>query len=145
MDIYDEDENQPMSVLVNPDTCIPDPKCWNSSEMRFFWFSRSIPSWKLKNSDVYDLQWMQIEDLWQDANLQQSNNARSQDYAIYQSNGLVDLYEHYTIYEGKKVLTTWVNERSKIIRFIEIEPLTKAEELNPMKTKFNIIFHRRKP
>ena len=27
MDIYDEDENQPMSVLINPDVCIPDPKC----------------------------------------------------------------------------------------------------------------------
>ena len=32
MDIYDEDENQPMSVLVNPDACIPDPKCTDGSD-----------------------------------------------------------------------------------------------------------------
>jgi len=32
-----------------------------------------------------------------------------------------------------------------MIRAVELAPLTKAEELNPMKCKFNVIFHRRKP
>lgn len=36
VDMYDEDEQQPMSALINPDVCVPDPKCTNNSEMRFF-------------------------------------------------------------------------------------------------------------
>lgn len=55
MDMFDEDENQPMSVLINPDACIPDPKCSSGSGMRFFGFSRKMLSYKL-DSDAYDLQ-----------------------------------------------------------------------------------------
>jgi hypothetical protein len=35
LDMYDSDENQPMSSLVAPDTIIPDPKCQRGSFMRF--------------------------------------------------------------------------------------------------------------
>lgn len=49
------------------------------------------------------------------------------------------------MWKGKKYLTTWVNDRSTLIRAIELSPLTKAEELNPMKCRYNVIFHRRKP
>jgi len=56
MDIFDEDENQPMSVLVNPDTCIPDPKCTSGSGMRYFGMSRKVMSYKLENEEVYNLQ-----------------------------------------------------------------------------------------
>lgn len=145
MDMFDEDENQPMSILINPDTCIPDPKCTYWSGMRYFWFSRKILAYKLKNKDVYNLQWMEVEDFSEDRILQDSNQARTNDLYITSNEGFVDLYEHYTIFEGKKYLTTWVNERSILIRAIEIAPLTKAEELDQMKCNFGIIFHRRKP
>lgn len=145
MDIYDEDENQPMSVLVNPDACIPDPKCTDGSEMRFFGYSRKVLAYKLETSDIYDLQGLLISDMWEDANLRQSNDARDSYTLIKSNDGLVDIYEHYTIWKGKKYLTTWVNNRSTMIRAVELANLTKAEELNPMKCKFNVIFHRRKP
>jgi hypothetical protein len=32
-----------------------------------------------------------------------------------------------------------------LIRYIELEPLTKAEQLKPTKVKFPIQLHRRKP
>lgn len=144
MDMFDEDENQPMSVLINPDACIPDPKCTSGSEMRYFGFSRKIMAYKL-NSDAYNLQGMEVQDFSQDSNLLMSDQARNNDQYITSNEWFVDLYEHYTIYEGKKYLTTWVNERSLLIRAIEIAQLTKAEEMNPMKCNFGIIFHRRKP
>ena len=145
MDMYDEDENQPMSALINPDVCIPDPKCTDWSDMRFFGFSRKVMAYKLENSDNYNLQGMNIVDSKEDANLQRSNQYRSEDWMVTSNDGFVDVYEHYTIYDGKKWLTTWINDRSVLIRAVELSPLTKAEEMNPMKCKFPIVFHRRKP
>lgn len=145
MDIYDEDENQPMSVLINPDVAIPDPKCYSGSGMRFFWFSRKVASYKLKNSEYYNLQGLSIEEMWEDADLRISNQARQETYRISSNLGFVDVYEHYTIHEGKKYLTTWVNDRGTLIRAVELAPLTKAEEADNMKCRFPVIFHRRKP
>ena len=144
MDIYDEDEQQPMSVLVNPDACIPDPKCTDWSEMRFFGYSRKVLAYKLENSDVYDIQDLVISDVGEDSNLRLSNDARDSYSFITSNEWYCDLYEHYTMHNGKKYLTTWVNDRSTLIRAIELSPLTKAEELNPMKCRYNVIFHRRK-
>lgn len=78
-------------------------------------------------------------------NLINSNNARNADYTIASNEGLIDLYEHYTIYDGKKWLTTWVNDRSLLIRAVELTELTRAEKLNAMKCKYPIVFHRRRP
>jgi hypothetical protein len=58
---------------------------------------------------------------------------------------LIDIYDHFTIHKGKKVLTTWWADRSVLIRYVEIEPLTSAEQLKPTKVKFPIQLHRRKP
>jgi hypothetical protein len=58
---------------------------------------------------------------------------------------MCDIYDHFTIYDGKKWLTTWANERSNLIRAIEIEPLTESEKRKPTKVKFPIQLHRRKP
>jgi len=57
---------------------------------------------------------------------------------------MVDIYDHFTVFEGKKVLTTWAHDRSVLIRYVEIEPLTKAESLKPTKVKYPVQFHRRK-
>lgn len=143
-DLYDDDEQQPMSVLINPDTCIPDPKCVNSSWMRFFWFSRKVQDWKLK-SDQYNIEGIEIKNIDTDSLLYNSDQARQTGNWIEISQGYADLYEHYTIYDGKKCLTTWVNGRSTLIRYVELGELTKAEKMNPMKCNFNIVFHRRKP
>lgn len=145
MDIYDEDENQPMSVLINPDVAIPDPKCYSWSGMRFFGFSRKVASYKLQNSDYYNLQGLSIEEMGEDQDLRISNQARQENYRISSNLGFVDVYEHYTIHEGKKYLTTWVNDRSTLIRAVELAPLTKAEEADNMKCRFPVVFHRRKP
>lgn len=58
---------------------------------------------------------------------------------------MVDIYDHFTIYKGMKVLTTWANDRSVLIRYVELEPLSKAEKAQPTKVKFPVQFHRRKP
>lgn len=57
---------------------------------------------------------------------------------------MVEIYDHYTVFEGKKYLTTWINDRENLIRCIELAPLSKAEKMNPMKIKYPVIFHRRR-
>lgn len=88
---------------------------------------------------------MSIEEIKEDGNQRISDLARDPRSFIPSNEGACDLYEHYTIHEGKKVLTTWVNNREKLIRYVELAELTQAEQMNPLKTKFNIVFHRRKP
>jgi hypothetical protein len=58
---------------------------------------------------------------------------------------MVDIYDHFTVYKGKKILTTWRADNSVLLRYLEIEPLTNTELLKPTKVKFPIQLHRRKP
>ena len=58
---------------------------------------------------------------------------------------MVDIYDHFCVYDGKKWLTTWTTDRTVLIRAIEIEPLTMAEKKKPTKCKFPVQLHRRKP
>ena len=78
-------------------------------------------------------------------------NKRSSDTAnnlvsiLTDDDGMVDIYDHFMVHDGNKVLTTWANDLSILIRYIVIEPLSKAEKAKPTKVKFPIQFHRRKP
>ena len=143
LDMYDEDENQPDSQLVNPDTVIPDPKCTKGSRMRYIWFNRKLPIWKIKNNESFNTKWYTLEDAssW---DMRMSEEARADSYVISSDEWMVEIYDHYTVFEGKKYLTTWINGRENLIRCIELAPLSKAEKLNPMKIKYPVIFHRRR-
>lgn len=143
MDMYDEEENQPVSQLVPPDTVIPDPRCQKGSYQRFVGIERRIPDWKLK-TDKFDIGEMEVADFSTSYEMRMSDLSKDNTNFIYTNEGLADIYDHYTIFEGKKVLTTWVNDRTTLIRYVELDPLTKAEKLNPMKIKYPVIFHRRR-
>ena len=58
---------------------------------------------------------------------------------------MVSVYYHFTSFEGKKYMTVWANNFAHLLRQVELEPLTKAEKLNPAKVRFPIQLHRRKP
>ena len=143
LDMYDSDENQPVSSLVPPDTVIPDPKCQKGSYMRFVWVERRIPDWRLKGNE-FDIWDMEVSDFTTSSDMRLSDMSKDDNHFIFSNEWLVDIYDHYTIYEGKKYLTTWVNDRTTLIRLVELGALTKAEKLNPMKIKYPVIFHRRR-
>lgn len=144
LDMFDWEENQPVSALVPPDTCIPDPKCVRGSFMRFVGFNRRLPDWMLKNKSEFEIpKGMQIMDIDKSAELRLSDQAM-ENQIITSTSGLVDIYDHYTVFEWMKYLTTWVNNRAICIRCIELEPLSTAEKANPMKIKYPVIFHRRR-
>ena len=55
IDSWDNDEIQPIAGIVDPLTIIPDPKCWDTSYMRFIGFERRLPSWQIKDNDAFNL------------------------------------------------------------------------------------------
>lgn len=145
LDMYDDWENQPISSLVAPDTVIPDPKCQRWSFMRFVWFDRRIPVWQIEDKKVFDIGDMIVMDMDSDStNLRLSDQSIEPTSIVSSSEWLVAIYDHYTVYNGMKYLTTWINDRSVLIRAVPLEPLTKAEKENPMKVRFPVVFHRRR-
>ncbi len=76
--------------------------------------------------------------------LRQSDESIEPTSIVASSDGLVAIYDHYTVHNGMKYLTTWINDRSILVRAVPLEPLTKAEKANPMKVRYPVIFHRRR-
>ena len=146
VDNYDEEEHQPISDTISPLSVIPDPKNWRGSKMRFIGFERRVTLDFLKNAPWYKnidqiVEWEQSSELRRNEEaVNWANNANN----VIDQEWLVDIYDHFTTYNGKKYLTTWANNRELCIREIEIEPLTSTEKLNPSKILYPVQIHRRK-
>lgn len=148
IDSRDDDEKQPISDTIHPLNLIIDPKNYKGSKLRFIGVRRRMNYDDLVNNPGFDNK--QLERCKGTTDAEYSQTERSEDDAnnqryIENSEGLIDIYDHFTVHKGKKVLTTWWADRTILIRYVEIEPLTSAEQLKPTKVKFPIQLHRRKP
>lgn len=145
-DNYDDDEQQPISDVIDPLALIIDPFNYNGSKCRFIGVERRLSRSFLETSPWYE----GVKDVSFSRSIELDLNKQDSDYAnnlrtIVTDNDLIDVYDHYTTYEGKKILTTWANDRTILLRYVEIEPLSNAEKKKPSKVKFPIQLHRRKP
>ena len=146
VDNYDDGEHQPISDTISPLSVIPDPKNWRGSKMRFIWFERRVTLDFLKNAPWYKnidqiVEWEQSSELKRNEEaVNWANNTNN----VIDQDGLVDIYDHFTTFEGKKYLTTWANGRELCIRQVELEALTSVERLNPSKILYPVQIHRRK-
>lgn len=144
---FDDIEMQPIVDGISPLSIIPDPKCWQDSKMRFIGFERRLSAESVRNNPIYDVSKVtelttysqEIDDD------ERASNRAGKTSTLINNEGMVDIYNHFTIYDGKKWLTTWIDNIGTLIRCVEIEPLTKAERLKPSKVSFPIQLHRRKP
>lgn len=147
IDAWDDFEKQPISDVLDPLACIFDPQNYNDSKMRFFGVERRVNKTWLQTTDgfesVKDMDFSESSELR--INKQASDSANNLGQSIVCDEGMADIYDHFTIYDGKKWLTTWANDRTILIRAIELEPLTTAEKKNPLKVKYPVQLHRRKP
>lgn len=145
---FDTEENQPVSDVIDALSVIPDPKNWKGSKMRFIGFRRRLPldyimdNPHFKNKDQVELAATSDPEL---LNRDRAFSEANETNVIIDQDGLIDVYEHFTTYKGKKYLTTWVGQISICIRMIEIEPMTQQELKNPRKVSFPFQIHRRKP
>lgn len=113
--------------------------------MRFIGYERTLSKDFLENNPAYNIKGLTFSTSQELAdNKRESDNANNLENILVDE-GNVDVYDHYTVFEGKKVLTTWVNSCKDLIRYVELAPLSEAERKNPKKVKFPIQLHRRKP
>jgi len=146
VDWWDNEEKQPISWAIDPLSVIPDPKNWRWNKMRFIWFERRMLLDEIKRDSSFSNIW-QLE-LAISAELEK--NQRALDTAnnttpIQDNEWLIDIYDHFTTFNGKKYLTTWAANRTVLLRKIELEPLTEAERKKPSKIQYPVQIHRRKP
>lgn len=145
VDWYDEIENQPISDVINPLHCIIDPSNYTGSKMRFFGIRRIL------SKDYLSDNWFMIDESDYIKSSEYTETKRKEamannlTYIEEWDDWLCEVYDHFTIFDGKKWLTSWNADRSKLIKVVEIEPLTSYEKKKPSKTKWNIQLHRRKP
>ena len=145
IDAWDDFEKQPIWDVLDPLAIIIDPQNYTGSKMRFFWVERRVNKEWLETTE-----WFEIEDIVFATSSEINNNKQSSDNAnnlwfVEVDEWMCDIYDHFTIYDNKKLLTTWTNDRSILIRAIELEPLTEAEKRKPTKVKWPVQLHRRKP
>ena len=148
IDNRDDEEKQPMSDIINPLNLIIDPKNYTGSKLRFIWVRRRVTLDWLKNCNWFDKNQIQKIEWATDNELTQTERAINDSVwqrQIDDNDGMVDIYDHFTIHKWYKVLTTWWADNSVLLRYMIIEPLTKAEQLKPTKCKYPIQLHRRKP
>ncbi len=147
IDGFDDEEIAPIVDSISPLSIIPDPKCWQDSKMRFIWFERRLSADSVRNSPLYDVKDVsQLVTYSQELDKdERARNSASWATDVVDNEWMVDIYDHFLVYDGKKWLTTWIDSRQTLIRCVEIEPLTKAELLKPTKVTFPIQLHRRKP
>ena len=145
IDAYDESENQPIADVVNPLNCIFDPYNYSGSKMRYFGIDRRVTRDYVESDgfDVKNVMFTSSEEL--NKTYRSQNTANNLSNTIIEDDGMVDIYDHFLTYKGKKYLTTWASDREILIRAIEIEPITEAEKRKPGKVKFPVQLHRRKP
>lgn len=64
---------------------------------------------------------------------------------MYNDDNIVEVYDHYTIIEGKKVLVTLANDYTKIVRLEVLAPILKEEKKNDANIEFPIVLSYYKP
>lgn len=148
IDSWDNEEKQPIADTIHPLNLIIDPKNYKGSKLRFIWVRRRLNLEDVLSNPSFDKN--QVEKVKWTTDSEITQTKRSEDDAnnqryIEDNEWMVDIYDHFTVHKGKKVLTTWGADRTVLLRYIEIEPLTSAELLKPNKVKFPIQLHRRKP
>jgi len=145
---WDETDVSPISDSIDPLSVIPDPKNWRGSKMRWIGFERRVTEEYLKSNPAFDQNAvgqlayvssseMRLNDI--------ANNNANRTINVYEQDDLYDIYDHFTIVDGKKWLVTTGNSRTVILRAVELEALTPSEKKRPDKIKFPVQLHRRKP
>lgn len=140
---YDTVKSSPIFYAVNPATAIFDPTPtmigkFNANQYKYFWFKMTDSMFNLKNDPQYDkesLSKLTRQSIDNDSELIKQATSISDNTQYVCDNLLlnysVDIYHHFTIYDGKKWLVTTDANRKIIIRQKEIEAVTKEEKKNP--------------
>lgn len=140
---WDNESQAPEFVTINPLSWIPDPLPsqkgkFSAQEYRFHWFVMRTTIYELRDSWLYNKQGLNDivrnhYEMEEELNRQAYNNKWNYwDINIdsLTENFSVEIYHHFTWYEGKKVLVTTDANIWVILREVELAPVLKEEKDN---------------
>ena len=148
---WDDEEKIPLIENIDPLACIPDPQedtmtCTGNGR-RFFWFTRRVSKYDLTEDNWYyntdSISYTTTSEIRE--NDDSRYNARGYTNTDSTLEDVADIYFHYTRFDSKLFMTAWANDRSKLIKIVELEPKNKKEEANPMLIKIPVFCKRMEP
>ena len=156
---WDDVKKMPKFMVINPLSWIPDPipsQTWafDGSGYRFHWFEFTTTIMDLIADWSYDKEQLDTV-VWSYFSPETQQNwvayASAYNYVMptccddLKTNFSLDVYHHFTNFNGKKYIVTLTNWRRTVLRIKEIEPVLKEEKKNPSMIQFPIILNYWKP
>lgn len=156
---WDDVRKMPKFMVINPLSWIPDPipsQTWafDGTGYRYHWFEFTTTIMDLIADGSYDKEQLDkivwgyfSPDKMQDWNAY----ATAYNYVMptccddLKTNFSLDVYHHFTNFDGKKYVVSLANDRKTLIRIKELEPVLKEEKKDPSMINFPIILNYWKP
>lgn len=156
---WDDVRKMPKFLVINPLSWIPDPipsqlGNFDGSWYRFHWFEFTTSIMDLMADESYDREQLDkvVGSYFSPENQQNwVAYAAAYNYVMPSScddlktNFSLDVYHHFTNFNGKKYIITLTNARRTVLRIKELKPILEEEKKNPNMIEFPIILNYRKP
>jgi len=156
---WDDVRKMPKFMVINPLSWIPDPipsQTWafDGSWYRYHWFEFTTTIMDLIADGSYDKEQLdKIVGGYFSPDKMQDWNAYATAYNYVmptccddlKTNFSLDVYHHFTNFDGKKYVVSLANDRKTLIRIKELAPVLKEEKKNPNMIEFPIVLNYWKP
>ena len=156
---WDDVKKMPKFMVINPLSWIPDPipsQTWafDGSWYRFHWFEFTTTIMDLIADGSYDKE-MLDKVVWAYFSPEMQQNwvayAAAYNYVMptccddLKTNFSLDVYHHFTNFNGKKYIVTLTNARRLVLRIKELEPILTEEKKHNDMIEFPIVLNYWKP
>lgn len=156
---WDDVRKMPKFMVINPLSWIPDPipsqtGNFDGSGYRYHWFEFTTTIMDLMEDKSYDKEVLDkvVWDFFSPDNQQNwSTYATAYNYVMpsccddLKTNFSLDIYHHFTNFNGKKYIVSLTNDRKTILRAKELKPVLSEEKKNPNMIQFPIVLNYWKP
>ena len=156
---WDDVRKVPLFMVINPLSRVPDPipsQTWrfDGTNYRYHWFEFTTTMMDLMADDSYDREQL---DKVVGAYFSEDNKENRAAYAAaynyvmpttcddLKTNFSLDVYHHFTNFDGKKWIVTLTNDLGTVLRIKELKPTLNEEKKNPNMVEFPIILNYWKP
>jgi len=147
VDGWNDFKQEPLVSYIDSRLTYPDPSNSEWSAMRFFWTLLKKTIYELEADDAYDAKRVQSVRMERNEELDKVDRDNwNQEWDVWDD--LVSIYNHITIFKKSdddqyyKYLTTWDAARNKLLRIVQMMPLTDDEKADPSQITLWVTLYR---